>query len=160
MHLAARTRSSAVAGRPCDAKACQGLLKWTWKWQPRLKWLSNVMGYIAQYNKRGLRREGSEDITSERSENRHKPTLIWRPLQRTPAHIRIKLTVLENRIPGLYTFLPLTVWYGSIFMQILVVGSETHVCNATAHNCRPRSFQGQPRSLILLPIESAYMISY
>jgi len=25
------TRSSAVAGRPCDAKACQGLLKWTWK---------------------------------------------------------------------------------------------------------------------------------
>jgi len=28
------TRSSAIAGRPCDAKACQGLLKWTWKWQP------------------------------------------------------------------------------------------------------------------------------
>ena len=25
------TRSSASAGRPCDAKACQGLLKWTWK---------------------------------------------------------------------------------------------------------------------------------
>jgi len=25
------TRSSAIAGRPCDAKACQGLLKWTWK---------------------------------------------------------------------------------------------------------------------------------
>jgi len=23
------TRSSAIAGRPCDAKACQGLLKWT-----------------------------------------------------------------------------------------------------------------------------------
>jgi len=28
------------------------------------------------------------------------------------------------------------------------------------HNCRPRSFQGQPRSLILEPIESAYSISY
>jgi len=28
------TRSSAIAGRPCDAKACQGFLKWTWKWQP------------------------------------------------------------------------------------------------------------------------------
>jgi len=26
-----KTRSSAIAGRPCDAKACQGLLKWTWK---------------------------------------------------------------------------------------------------------------------------------
>jgi len=25
------TRSSAIAGRPCDAKAFQGLLKWTWK---------------------------------------------------------------------------------------------------------------------------------
>ena len=25
------TRSSAIAGRPSDAKACQGLLKWTWK---------------------------------------------------------------------------------------------------------------------------------
>ena len=25
------TRSSAIAGRTCDAKACQGLLKLTWK---------------------------------------------------------------------------------------------------------------------------------
>ena len=37
------TRSSAIAGRPCDAKACKGLLKWTWKWQPRPKWPSNVL---------------------------------------------------------------------------------------------------------------------
>ena len=37
------TRSSAIAGRPCDAKACQGLLKWTWKWQPSQKWPSNVI---------------------------------------------------------------------------------------------------------------------
>ena len=29
--LNVKTRSSAIAGRPCDAKACQGLLKWTWK---------------------------------------------------------------------------------------------------------------------------------
>jgi len=29
------------------------------------------MGYIAQYNKCGLRCEGSEDIASERSENLH-----------------------------------------------------------------------------------------
>jgi len=38
-----KTRSSAIAGRPCDAKACQGLLKWAWKWQSRLKWPSNVL---------------------------------------------------------------------------------------------------------------------
>ena len=36
-------RSSAIAGRLCDAKACQGLLKWTRKWQPRLKWPSDVL---------------------------------------------------------------------------------------------------------------------
>jgi len=37
-----------------------------------------LMGYIAQYNKCGLRHEGSEDIASERSENLHfdHPTLI------------------------------------------------------------------------------------
>ena len=37
------TRSSAIAGRPRDAKAYQRLLKWTWEWQPRLKWPSNVL---------------------------------------------------------------------------------------------------------------------
>ena len=37
------TRSSAIAGRPCDAIACQRLLKWTWKWESRLKWPSNVL---------------------------------------------------------------------------------------------------------------------
>ena len=31
MAVLTRTRSSAIAGRPCDAKACHGLLKWTWK---------------------------------------------------------------------------------------------------------------------------------
>jgi len=41
-----KTRSFAIAYRPRDAKASQRLLKWTWKWQPRLKWPSNVLqGY-------------------------------------------------------------------------------------------------------------------
>jgi len=64
-----------------------------------------LMGYIAQYNKCGLRREGSEDIASERSENRHfRPphSHLTLPLQRTPANIRIKLTLLETWIPGLH----------------------------------------------------------
>ena len=47
------------------------------------------------------------------------------PIQRTPANIRIKLTLLETRIHGLY----FCRWqYGSIFVQILVVGSETTEC--------------------------------
>ena len=35
-----------------------------------------LMGYIAQYNKCGLRCEGSEDTASERSENLHFRPLI------------------------------------------------------------------------------------
>jgi len=63
------------------------------------------MGYIAQYNKYGLRCEGSEDTVSERSENRHFLTPhshLTPPLQRTPMNIPIKLTLLETRIPGLH----------------------------------------------------------
>jgi len=63
-----------------------------------------IMGYIAQYNKCGLRCEGSEDIASERSENRHfRPPRchLMPPLQRTPANIHVKLTLLKTRIPGL-----------------------------------------------------------
>jgi len=42
-----------------------------------------------------------------------------------------------------------------------MVGCEKYVCNATeCIVCRPRSFQGQPRSSILVPIESVYSISY
>jgi len=48
-------------------------------------------------------------------------------LQRTSANIRMKLTLLETRIPGLHFC---RCEYGSIFMQILVVGSKTQV-NAT-----------------------------
>ena len=48
------TRSSAIAGRQCDAKACQGLLKWTWKWQPRLKWPSKYFKVIKSGTHRKL----------------------------------------------------------------------------------------------------------
>jgi len=68
------------------------------------------MGYIAQYNKCGFRCEGSEDIASERSENRRSENRHFRPPhshltpppQRTPVNIRIKLTLLETRVPGLH----------------------------------------------------------
>jgi len=48
------TRSSAIAGRPCDAIACQGLLKLTWKWQPRLKWPSKYFKVIKSGTNRKL----------------------------------------------------------------------------------------------------------
>ena len=64
---------------------------------------ATIMGYIAQYNKCGLRCEDSEDIASERSENLHfRPphSHLTPPHQRTPANICIKLILLETRIPG------------------------------------------------------------
>jgi len=82
-----------------------------------------LMGYIAQYNKCGLRCEGSEDITSETIENRHiRPphSHLTPPLQRTPANIRIKIILLETWISGLHFAADSN---GFIFMQILVVGS-------------------------------------
>ena len=86
-----------------------------------------LMGYIAQYNKCCLRCEDSEDISSERSENLH----FRPPHSHSPANPREYLdkTYLAKNQDPWATFLPLILW--SIFMQILVVGSETHVCNAT-----------------------------
>ena len=58
-----------------------------------------LMGHIAQYNKCGIRCEGSEDIASERSENHHfRPphSHLTPPLQRTAANIPIKLTFAKN----------------------------------------------------------------
>ena len=43
------------------------------------------------------------------------------PLQRTPSNIRIKIIFLETRIPGLHFCHR---YYGSIFMQILVVAPK------------------------------------
>jgi len=62
------------------------------------------MGYIVQYNNCGLECKGSEDIASERSENRHlrRPyTHLMPPLQQTPANIQINLILLETTFPGL-----------------------------------------------------------
>jgi len=68
-----------------------------------------LMGYIVQYNKCGLRCEGSEDIASERSENLHfRPPHSFDSLQRTPTNIPITLTLLE--IGSWATFLSLIVW--------------------------------------------------
>jgi len=52
--LSSNTRSSAIAGRPCDTKACQGLLKWTWKWHPRLNDLQMYFKVIKSGTNRKL----------------------------------------------------------------------------------------------------------
>jgi len=82
------------------------------------------------------------------------------PVQRGPANIRINLTLLEAPIFGLHFCRR---QYGSVFIHIFVVPvveSERHEYSRKAHNDRSRSIQGHPRSLILVPIESAYAISY
>jgi len=60
-----------------------------------------LRGYIVQYNNCGHECEGSEDIASERSENRRPLTNLTPPFQQTPANIHINLTLLETRFPGL-----------------------------------------------------------
>jgi len=70
----------------------------------RCQWRT-TKGYIVQYNNCRLACEGSEDIASEKSENRHfrRPhSHLTTPLQRTSANIHISLTLLETRIFGLH----------------------------------------------------------
>jgi len=55
---------------------------------------------MLQYNNCGLVCKGSEDIVSERSENRYFQRFhshLTPPFQRTPANIRIQLIFLETR---------------------------------------------------------------
>jgi len=86
--------------------------------------------------------------TSESPENRG----LTPPLQETPANIRINLILPETRVIGLH----LRCWqYGSIFIQIFVVGSERSMCFET--QCVTAL---HPRLLILTPIESAYATPY
>jgi len=60
-----------------------------------------LRGYIVHCNNCGHECEGSEDIASERNENRHlrRPhTHLTPPLQQTPANIQINLTLLESSL--------------------------------------------------------------
>jgi len=72
----------------------------------------------------------------------------------TPMNIPINLIFLETRIIGLHFC---RWWYGSIFIQIWAVGSKRRIFSAS--ECI-LAVQGHPRSMILVPIESAYATSY
>jgi len=118
------------------------------------------MGLHAQYNNCGFKCEGSEDIAGKISENRHfrRPhSHLKPPLQRIPVNIRINLTLLETASLG-YIFAADNWVYLAPLRRY--VGSKARTDTDRVHNCRPRSFQGRSRSLILVPIESAYSISY
>ena len=81
-----------------------------------------LRGYIVQYNNCGLECEVSEDIVSERSENRHfRPphSHLTPTLQRSP---RISAQNLPCYKLGSV---------GYIFAILVVVGPKKHVCNAT-----------------------------
>jgi len=75
------------------------------QWRASKRIHSTIQWYIVQYNNCGTECEGSEDIASEISENRHlrRPNShLTPPLQQTPANIYINLTLLETRIHGLH----------------------------------------------------------
>ena len=116
-----------------------------------------VTDYVLEYNNFSLGDEDSENIASKRYENRHlrqrlsclTPHISW-----TPSNICITLISLETTFTGLH----FCRWqYGSICIQIFVVGSERQACNVI--ECI-MAVQGHPRSLIFTPIESPLSTSY
>jgi len=76
------------------------------------------------------------------------------PIQRTPTNIGITLIFSQTRVSALHFR---SWWYGSIFIKIIVMDSERQLHNVTEWII---ALQGHPRSLILVPIESACTYSY
>jgi len=116
-----------------------------------------IMDYVLEYNNFSLGDEDSENIASERYENRHlrRPLSCLTPhISQTPANICITLISLETTFTGLHSCR----WqYGSICICLAVVASQTREI--------PREFdltavQGHPRSSILVSIVSPYVTSY
>jgi len=114
----------------------------------------SVSDYILKHNKFCLVYKGSEDIAAEGSQNRHFRWLLSfdAPLQRTPANIRINLTLTETTFPGLH-FLQLIVW---VYLHSTLCGVfffKTHACNAT----ESIAVHGYPRSWNSVPLLKARM---
>jgi len=110
-----------------------------------------------RYYNAGLISKVSEDISCKKAENCHcgQPHCRFTPpLRETSTNIRINLMSPETRVIGLHFCRR---QYGSIFIQIFVVGSERCIFSATEYIS---AVQGHPRSLILAPIERAYATSY
>jgi len=116
-----------------------------------------ITDYILEYNNFSLGDEDLENIASERYENRHlrRPLSCLTPhISQTAANICITLILLETTFTGLH----FCCWqYGSICIQIFMVGSERQACNVI--ECI-MAVQGHPRSFIFTPIESSLSTSY
>jgi len=82
------------------------------------------------------------------------PLLFDAPSPRNPLEYRYKPYIARNYS---HWATSLSQKYRSIFIQIFTVSSERSTCFET--ECI-MTLKGHPRSLILAPIESAYMISY
>jgi len=109
------------------------------------------------YDIAGLISEVSEEVATQIAKNcrRQQPHSHLRsPPRGTPASIHTYLTFPETRVIGLHFC---RCMYGSIFIQTCAVGSITRIISAP--EC-VLAVQGHPRSLILVPIESAYVTSY
>jgi len=116
--------------------------------------------YIAQYNNCGFRCGGSEDIAGKmrKSPFLTTPRSFEAPSPANPSEYPHKPYFARNCDPWA-TFLSLIVW---IYLHSNYYGGlrKTCVWCNREHNSRSRSIQGHQMSLILLPIESAYAISY
>ena len=112
---------------------------------------------VSLYNYAGLISKVSEEIASENADNCRcqRPHCCLTPRPRgTSPNIRINLIQPETIVIELYFCCR---QYGSIFIQIFVVGSERRMCFET--EC-VMALQDHPRSSIFAPIESVYSTSY
>jgi len=117
-------------------------------------------GSISSYNIAGLISEVSEEVCHSNRQkycSRRQPHSHLRPTPRgTPAY-NLYFHKLDNGLHFCHCK------YGSIFIQICAVGSKRRIFSATECVLAVWPFkvvQGHPRSIILVPIESAYATSY
>jgi len=115
---------------------------------------------MSSYNITGLISEVSEEVATQIAKNccRQPPHSHLRPMPTgTPANIRIYFIFPQTRVVGLHFC---RCKCGSIFIQISAVGSKRRIFSAQSAFWPFNVVQGHPRSMIFVPIESAYTTSY
>ena len=143
--------------------ATQGHSRLQSKW-PKWPAISHrpTRGSISSYNIAGLISQVSEEVATQIAKNcrRQQPHSHLRsPPRGIPAGIRNSAYLIfpETRVIGLHFCRRM---YGSIFIQICAAGCKNvSFLHQTATEC-VLAVQGHPRSMILVPIESAYATSY
>ena len=126
-------------------------------------------GSISSYNIAGLISEVSEEVATQIAKNcrRQQPHSHLRPPPRgTPASIRIYLTLYFQKLESLaYIFVAACMGL-SLFQFVQWAPKDASFLHQRAPECVKRApecvlaVQGHARSMILVPIESAYATSY